>query len=188
CPPLEYVERRGAGGAVAAVRGLFPRVGVEVARQLNASALLLPWGDNDYGADSNGSWSGLVGAAQHGRVDLAINSFLMNPTRQAVIDFTTPIVLAKAGVFIREPEDSAMRWGLMAAPFANHLWLCVGAALGTLALAVAAVSRLTAPTARPRPRPAHRPRPRPRQRPTRAGRQPLPERRAALRVGRHLQP
>nr|QJX74376.1 ionotropic receptor 3 [Ceracris kiangsu] len=105
---------------------------------LNASLELVV--TDEWGYESNGSWSGLVGSLQRGEADVGGTALFVTADRMRLIDYialTTPSVVA---FVFRQPPLSLVS-NLFTLPFSRAVWACAAALVVTCAGLLMAATR-----------------------------------------------
>ncbi|GLH02752.1 Uncharacterized protein GBIM_08731 [Gryllus bimaculatus] len=106
------------------MEGYSSEVWKQLEMRLNFTTELYEAKENEWGSiQEDGTWSGMIGMILNNKVDAGVNSFLVTPARASVIDFITPLVTSKAGVFIRIPGILDSRWGVFITSFDFALWI-----------------------------------------------------------------
>ena len=113
--------------------GFFPSLMAMLAGQMNFT--FTDYAESSYGSqDENGTWSGVVGAAVQGNIDIIGNALKMNVQREKVISFGTPFLYTQERLAYFAHETSGTS---IAAMFHAHFLVLFSAAF--LLLVIAAV-------------------------------------------------
>ncbi|GLH02754.1 Ionotropic receptor 25a, partial [Gryllus bimaculatus] len=122
-PPYDYLIKHTDGKRLN-MEGYSSEVWKQLEMRLNFTTELYEAKENEWGSiQEDGTWSGMIGMILNNKVDAGVNSFLVTPARASVIDFITPLVTSKAGVFIRIPGILDSRWGVFITSFDFALWI-----------------------------------------------------------------
>ncbi|XP_072938888.1 uncharacterized protein [Epargyreus clarus] len=100
-----------------------------------------------YGEERNGSFDGLAGLLQRGRVELGIASMFMRADRWRVLHFCSETVVVRGSFIFRQPPRSAVS-NVFALPFSRGVWAATASVFAGVATLLALAGRL-APRAAP---------------------------------------
>ncbi|KAK7869354.1 hypothetical protein R5R35_012899 [Gryllus longicercus] len=133
-PPYDYLIKHTDGKRLN-MEGYSSEVWKQLEMRLNFTTELYEANENEWGSiQEDGTWSGMIGMILNNKVDAGVNSFLVTPARASVIDFITPLVTSKAGVFIRIPGILDSRWGVFITSFDFALWITLVSVVISLSL------------------------------------------------------
>jgi ABC-type amino acid transport substrate-binding protein len=90
---------------------MFTKIIIELASQMNFT-LKFSWVDDFYGIwnESESKWTGILGRLQSQQIDLAASEMVMTKERVANFDFTCPLILTRAKLYIKQPGPSEVQW------------------------------------------------------------------------------
>ncbi|XP_054261628.1 glutamate receptor ionotropic, kainate glr-3-like [Macrosteles quadrilineatus] len=94
---------------------------INLAHQLNFDLEL--WAVDDYGWETNGSFTGLMGQLQRRDIDFAATGFFMRADRIRVVDFTAETYHIRTTIMFRQPSLSSVS-NIFLLPFATDVWVC----------------------------------------------------------------
>ena len=105
------------------IGGIFGELWTKLEQTLNFSTNLSQSPDGAYGIlQPDGSWNGIVHSLQMNTTEVGIADFFSTHSRSDVVDFSSKVMEAKNGLFIKSPEPNDT-WGLFTSPFSSSLWL-----------------------------------------------------------------
>ncbi|XP_023215761.1 ionotropic receptor 93a-like [Centruroides sculpturatus] len=121
-PPIAIVE------SSRKVRGVVAELVKELGKTLNFTCNWVVQRDRQFGTrQSNGDWSGLIGAILKKEIEFAAQAFYMTEDRLQVVNFTTPIIDDPYAILMRRPNLAHDY--LFLAPFTFDTWVCVAIAV-----------------------------------------------------------
>ncbi|XP_058796120.1 LOW QUALITY PROTEIN: probable glutamate receptor [Phymastichus coffea] len=105
------------------LHGLFGAVLRELALAMNFTFELISIEDM-YGSfePDSGTWSGVIGRLVDKDVDVGVAEFGQSNERLKVVDFTVPLLLTWANLYLKEPNMSAIMWSTYVQVFDTRIW------------------------------------------------------------------
>ncbi|XP_011500886.1 PREDICTED: glutamate receptor U1-like [Ceratosolen solmsi marchali] len=103
---------------------MFTKIIIELASHMNFT-LNFSWIDDFYGIwnETESKWTGILGRLQSQQIDLAASEMIMTKERVANFDFTCPLILTRAKLFIKQPRPSEVQWKTYLKAFDHKTWI-----------------------------------------------------------------
>ncbi|XP_064106803.1 probable glutamate receptor [Macrobrachium nipponense] len=81
--------------------------------------------DKQWGAFSNGDWTGMIGEVLYGKADIAVAPLDITLLRSQAVDFIMPLVDSRYKMIMKRPNAQDVVWTAYTRPFPAVIWSCV---------------------------------------------------------------
>ncbi|XP_018340936.1 PREDICTED: glutamate receptor ionotropic, kainate 2-like isoform X2 [Trachymyrmex septentrionalis] len=98
--------------------------------------------ESDYGSQTNGKWSGMLGKIMNDEADLAITDLTITSTRANDFDFTTPIMNLGISILYKKPTKAPPSLFSFLSPFSNDVWIYLMGAYVIVSLLLYVIGRI----------------------------------------------
>ncbi|THK33013.1 glutamate receptor 1 [Diachasma alloeum] len=107
----------------------------ELSRSMNftISSIITTIGYGSWNPETS-KWSGVIGSLRRNEADMAISEFSMTHKRLDMVDFTIPIAVGYARIYIQKPNGAHVKWNAYFKAFATDVWVVIIGLLVTMPL------------------------------------------------------
>ncbi|XP_047488310.1 probable glutamate receptor isoform X2 [Penaeus chinensis] len=144
CTTIDYdpmiVLEEGPGGSVL-VGGLVGKFFLTLKEITNFTYTCRRVRDGEWGSAIEGRWTGMIGEVSDGMAQVAIAPLSVTQKRSAVVGFLIPLIVTSSRIILKRPTNEDYMWTVYTKQFTPGVWGMLVAAVFSLGLFLACVSR-----------------------------------------------